>query len=96
MLLGTVPPQADDVVFVVKPRMHSLRVSQVIRVFPATLRHRIFRRPEPEGLHPRREGGEDVKKAMTKTAEALYDDVIQTLLIKHGRDIVNTVRSIQR
>ena len=77
--VGDCPPQADDVVLVVKPRMHSLRVSQVIRVFPATLRHRIFRRPEPEGLHPRREGGEKVKEKVARTARALCDEgVIDT------------------
>ena len=59
---------------VVKERMHSLNVSQVVRVFPAALRHRLFRRPEPEGLHPRRDGGEDVKERMAKTATALCDE----------------------
>ena len=58
----------------VKERMHSLSVSQVVRVFPAALRHRLFRRPEPEGLHPRREGGEDIKEKIAKTATALCDE----------------------
>ena len=39
--VGRCEPQGDDIVLVVKPRMHSLSVSQVIRVFPASLRHRI-------------------------------------------------------
>ena len=59
---------------VVKERMHALSVSQVVRVFPAALRHRLFRRPEPEGLHPRRKGGEDTKKAMAKRATELCDE----------------------
>ena len=59
---------------VVKERMHALSVSQVVRVFPAALRHRLFRRPEPEGLHPRREGGEAIKEKMAKTATAFCDE----------------------
>ena len=47
-----IPAHPDDVVLVVKERMHALSVSQVVRVFPAALRHRLFRRPEPVGLHP--------------------------------------------
>ena len=54
--------------------MHSLNVSQVVRVFPAALSNRLFRRPEPEGLRPRRAGGEEIKKAMAKTAEAFCDE----------------------
>ena len=69
-----IPPGPDDVMLVIKERMHSLSVSQVVRVFPAALRHRLFRRPEPVGLHPRREGGEDIKEKMAKTATALCDE----------------------
>ena len=64
-----IPPHPDDVVLVVKARMHALSVSQVVRVFPAALRHRLFRRPEPEGLHPRREGGEDIKERMANPSD---------------------------
>ena len=57
-----IPAHPDDVVLVVKERMHALNVSQVVRVFPAALRHRLFRRPEPEGLHPRRKGGRTLRR----------------------------------
>ena len=71
MLLRALP-SSRHVVLVVKPRMHSLRCSQVIRIFPATLRHRMLRRPQPEGLHPRREGGESInKEKVPRTARAL-------------------------
>ena len=68
------PPHEHDVVLVVKERMHALSVSQVVRVFPDALRHRLFRRPEPEGLHPRREGGEGIKAKIAQTATALCDE----------------------
>jgi len=60
-----------DVMLVVKARMHSLRISQIICVLPEHMRRRMFRIPSPRGLHPRRPGGEAVKAKCAKVATAL-------------------------
>ena len=56
------PADGDGIAMVVKGRMHALRVAQIVRVVPASLRARIFRRPEPEGNQPLRAGGGKFKE----------------------------------
>ncbi len=63
-----VDPSPEDVMLVVKDRMHSLEVSQVLLALPAGMRRRMLRRPQPLGLHPRRPGGEAVKAKVAKVA----------------------------
>jgi hypothetical protein len=61
----------DDIVVVIKERMASLRVSQVIALVPAALRRRMLRCPQPQGIHSRRPGGDDVKAKCARVANKL-------------------------
>ena len=57
---------------VVKARMHHLHVTQVLQLLPNALRRRMFRLDQPQGLHARRPGGNDVKKDCHKKAMELH------------------------
>lgn len=80
----------DDVVLVVKERMASLTVSQVLALVPANLRRRMLRSPMPQGLHPRRPGGEDVKKKCARVAaQLLREKVISSEAARYLIDWAN-------
>ena len=65
-------PHEEDIMMVVKARMHHLHVTQVLQLLPNALRRRMFRLDQPQGLHARRPGGNDVKKDCHKKAMELY------------------------
>jgi hypothetical protein len=67
-----VAPHEDDIMLVVKARMHDLDVKQVVQVLPNALRRRMFRTDQPHGLHERRAGGVDVKKKCHREASKLH------------------------
>ncbi len=68
---GWLTPHRDDLVLVVKDRMASLRVAQVVPLVPAALQRRVLRAPMPTGLHDRRPGGEDMKRKCARVATQL-------------------------
>ena len=66
-------PQGDDVVMVVKDRMASLEVSQIILMVPAPDLGRIQRSPlQPSGTHHRRPVDQAERTRVCAAAEAAY------------------------
>ena len=70
-LPGLPLPDMDDVVMVVKERMASPDVLQVLRVFSAADRGRLTRM-QPAGLHPRRPDSGDAKVKVARVARELH------------------------
>ena len=66
------PPQAEDIMLVVKSRLHDLDVKQVVQVLPAALRTRVFRLPQPRGLCTRRAVPREVREKCARTATNLH------------------------
>jgi hypothetical protein len=70
---GMSAARQDDVVVVVKERMASRDVLQVIRVLSASKCAHLSQ-DHPKGVHPRRPGGEDVKRKVARTAKRLHSE----------------------
>lgn len=70
-LPGLPPPGPDDVVMVVKERMASPKVLQVLRVFSAADRGRL-NLLQPRGLHPRRPDSGNAKEKVARVARELH------------------------
>ena len=68
---GLPPPCPDDIVMVVKAHMADPKVLQVVRVLSAADRSQAWL-VQPQGLHHRRLGGEDVKAKVAKVAKDLH------------------------
>ena len=65
------PPTGDDVVLVVKDRMASIEVSQIILMLPAADLGRIHGLPQqPQGTHARRPASESDRKRVFDSAHA--------------------------
>lgn len=68
---GMPTPDPEDVVMVVRARMASPSVQQVLRLIPAQ-RCRGMSIVQPADVVPRRQGGEEVKRKVARVAEALH------------------------
>jgi hypothetical protein len=68
---GMAAPSEDDVVMVVRARMASPTVQQVLRLVPAGTCASMAR-VQPGGMHPRRAGGDETKIKVGRVAEALH------------------------
>ena len=70
--VGDAPPAGEDIVVVVKQRMSSMAVSEVLRVLPAGLRDRL-RDTHPAGSHPRKALSADLRNKVRQRATAAYN-----------------------
>ena len=70
-LQGLPPPSSDDIVMIVKAHMADPKVLQVVRGLAAAERSQ-FGLLQPQGLHHRRPGGEDVKAKVSRVARDLH------------------------
>ena len=68
---GLPPPSPDDISMIVKAHMADPKVLQVVRVLSAVDRTQL-QLLQPQGLHHRRPGGEDVKAKVAKVARELH------------------------
>jgi hypothetical protein len=69
---GLPPAHPDDVVLIVKDRMASTTVRQVVRLMCRDDRDRLSQF-QPRGLHERRPGHGDVKRKVASVAQELFD-----------------------
>jgi len=69
--VGMPAPDPNDVVAVVRSRMASPSVQQVLRLVPASACQQM-RIAQPQGVVARRPGAEEVKRKVARRAETLY------------------------
>lgn len=69
---GMPRPDPGDVVVVIRSRMASPTVQQVLRLVPASKCQQMQRGAQPRGVVLRRQGGAEIKRKVARKAEALH------------------------
>lgn len=91
-LLST-PPKAEDLLMVVKSRVSSLRVLQVVELMSAGARHHCLRIPQPRGVAPRRTMSRATRNKVAERAVSLgAQNVISQKATAYLRDWVQGAR----